>query len=108
MSKEDGQTLEALRAQLMQALRQVADPEIGANIVDLGLVETLALEPGLAALTLVPSSPTCPMADQIIEEAGSAMQALCPPDWTIEVDFDWALPWSPERMTPALRARFGW
>lgn len=102
--------LQSLREQLMLALRQVADPELGENIVDLGLVERLELqaEPGCAALTLIPTSATCPMADQIIDAAGEAMQALCPPGWAIEVDIDWELPWSPERLAPPLRARFGW
>lgn len=102
--------LQTLHERLMQALRQVSDPELGENIVDLGLVERLRMqaEPGCAALTLVPTSATCPMADEIIEAAGAAMRVLCPPGWVIEVEMDWELPWSPERLAPALRARFGW
>lgn len=100
--------LSQLRAQIMQALRGVDDPEIGANIVDLGLVESLELGEQLAALTLVPTSATCPMADQIIEDAGSAIERLCPADWRIEVEMDWDKVWTPERMAPALRLRFAW
>ncbi|MDC8786419.1 metal-sulfur cluster assembly factor [Roseateles koreensis] len=100
--------LSALRARIMTALRQVADPEIGENIVDLGLVETLALVPPLASLILIPTSATCPMADQIMNDAGCAIEAQCPPDWRVEVDMNWDFTWTPDRMAPALRLRFGW
>ncbi|MBB4844229.1 metal-sulfur cluster biosynthetic enzyme [Paucibacter oligotrophus] len=98
----------ALRQRIMDALAQVMDPEIGESIVALGLLESLSLSPGLAELLLIPTSATCPMADQLMEEAGRAIEAQCPPDWRVEVDMDWGLPWSPARMTPALRARLGW
>ena len=97
-----------LREQLLQSLRQVADPEIGENIVDLGLIEYLRLSPQLASLGLVPTSATCPMADQIMEEAGCALENLLPSDWRVEVDMDWDLIWTPERMAPALRTRLSW
>ncbi len=99
---------QALREQLLHALRGVADPEIGENIVDLGLVESLLLAPQLASLLLIPTSATCPMADQIMEEAGCAIERLLPPDWRVEVDMDWSIVWTPQRMAPALRARLGW
>jgi metal-sulfur cluster biosynthetic enzyme len=100
--------LNDLRTRIMAALHRVADPEIGENIVDLGLVESLVLAPQLASLLLIPTSATCPMADQIMDEAGCAMEGLLPPDWRVEVDMDWSIVWTPQRMAPALRARLGW
>lgn len=102
--------LAQLREQVLLALRGVADPEIGENIVDLGLIESLSLDPaqGLVALVLVPTSATCPMADQIINDAGCAIEQLCPPPWKIEVEMDWDKTWTPDRLAPALRLRFGW
>lgn len=102
------QNHDPLREQILQALRGVADPEIGENIVDLGLIESLQLGPQLASLLLIPTSATCPMADQIMDEAGCAIERLVPADWRVEVDMDWAIAWSPQRMAPALRARLGW
>lgn len=104
----DESALAALHTQLMQALSQVADPEIGENIVALGLVERLTLSSGRAELILLPTSATCPMADQLINDAGCALERLCPTGWVIEVDMDWDGVWTPDRMTPELRARFGW
>ncbi|MEJ6000340.1 metal-sulfur cluster assembly factor [Paucibacter soli] len=104
----EAEELARLRAAIMQALCKVADPEIGENIVDLGLVETLELRQDFASLLLLPTSATCPMADQIMHDAGCAIEAQCPPGWVIEVDMDWDKVWTPERMAPALRARFGW
>lgn len=106
----DLSALQALRTRIMVALRQVIDPEIGENIVDLGLVQRLelSLQPPLAALVLLPTSATCPMADLIMDEAGCATRVQCPPDWRVEVEMDWQGQWTPERMAPALRARLGW
>ncbi|ALT77174.1 metal-sulfur cluster assembly factor [Paucibacter sp. KCTC 42545] len=100
--------MDALRLRILAALDKVLDPEIGESIVALGLLESLTLSPGLAELLLIPTSATCPMADQLMDEAGCAIEAECSPDWRIEVDMDWGLIWSPERMTPALRQRLGW
>lgn len=93
---------------LREALRAVRDPEIGESIVDLGLVERLEVTPRRVALTLVPTSATCPMADVLIDDARNALLQACPADTDIEVDLDWTLQWTPERLSPALRLRFGW
>ncbi len=95
-------------ARLLAVLRRVADPEIGESIVDLGLVGRLDLAPGRVALSLIPTSATCPMADVLIEDAELALREACPPDWTVEVEMDWNAVWTPQRMSPALRLRLGW
>lgn len=96
------------RERLMAVLRRVADPEIGESIVDLGLVDSLVLGPASVALTLIPTSATCPMADVLIEDAETALRQACPTDWTVEVEMDWDAVWTPERMSTALRLRLGW
>lgn len=97
-----------VEASLREALRAVRDPEIGESIVDLGLIERIELAPQRVALTLVPTSATCPMADVLIDDARSALVQACPVGTQIEVDLDWTLQWTPERLSPALRIRFGW
>lgn len=95
-------------ARVRQALATVYDPEIGHSITDLGLVDQIDIGPGRVAVTLVPTSATCPMADLIIEHAVSAVRAVCPPATEVEVDMDWGQTWTPERMTEDLRRSFGW
>lgn len=95
-------------AALREALRAVRDPEIGESIVDLGLVERIELAPRRVSVTLVPTSATCPMADVLIDDTRNALVQACPAGTQIEVDLDWTLQWTPERLSPALRIRFGW
>lgn len=91
----------------LQALSAVLDPEIGENIVDLGLVERLLVEPQRIVLRLVLTSPTCPMGGAIAEEAQRALeQAL--PGRQVDVDEADEVMWTPERLSPAARRRLGW
>jgi metal-sulfur cluster biosynthetic enzyme len=93
---------------LRAALQPVADPELGESIVDLGLVEKITIGADGVAVTLVPTSATCPMGAVLIDDATAALRRACPPGTAIAVHFDWDTPWEPRRMSPALRQRFGW
>lgn len=95
------------RTLALQALTSVLDPEIGENIVDLGLVEHLLVEPQRIQLRLVLTSPTCPMGGAIAADAQRALeQAL--PGRRVEVDEADEVPWTPERLSAAARRRLGW
>lgn len=97
-----------LHDRLLAALRRVPDPELAESIVDLGLIDTLALADGQLTVRLIPTSATCPMADVLIDDVAAALQPLCPDGVELQVTMDWDATWTPERMTPALRQRFGW
>jgi Mrp family chromosome partitioning ATPase len=65
------------QAELLAALRQVNDPELGRNIVELGMVKELVLEPdGKVHFTLSLTAPGCPMREQIAGQARAALLAL--------------------------------
>ena len=93
---------------LLDALRQVIDPEVGMNIVDLGLVYRLELIDASIQLDLTMTSPACPMGEGIANEAEAALQACVPAAWPVEVKLVWEPPWTPERMSETARRRFGW
>jgi metal-sulfur cluster biosynthetic enzyme len=95
-------------ATLRTVLQKVRDPEIGESIVDLGLVESIRCSPQGVQVTLIPTSATCPMADVMIDDAIDALRQACPADMPVDVRMDWDIPWSPARLSPALKARFGW
>ncbi|TXI60726.1 MAG: metal-sulfur cluster assembly factor [Limnohabitans sp.] len=99
---------EPLLAAARSALAQVLDPEIGENLVDLGVVADVALHGQVLRVTLIPTSATCPMADVMKDDAAEAVQHVCPPGVEVRVDMDWDTVWSPDRMSPTLRERFGW
>lgn len=96
-------TEEAVRA----ALSQVLDPEIGINIVDLGLIYGLAVSPERIAVTMTLTTPTCPMGDLLLDEVEAALERLAP---GVEIDLEvvWEPPWSAEKMSPEARQQFGW
>jgi metal-sulfur cluster biosynthetic enzyme len=95
-------------AGVRQALQAVVDPEVGESIVELGLVDQVHLASGRIEVVLVPTSATCPMADVLLEDATEAVQHLAGPAVSVRVRLDFEQVWTPERMSPALRERFGW
>ena len=97
-----------LHAAVMAALAQVDDPEMGENLVDLGVVGAVNVEGDCVRVSLIPTSATCPMADVMVDDAMTAVQRVCPPGTDVDVHMDWDTVWSPERLAPALRQRFGW
>lgn len=97
-----------LHAAVMTALAQVDDPEMGENLVDLGVVGEVSVEGDRVSVRLIPTSATCPMADVMIDDAMTAVQRACPPGTEVDVQMDWDTVWSPDRLAPELRARFGW
>jgi metal-sulfur cluster biosynthetic enzyme len=97
-----------LQEAVMAALATVDDPEMGENLVDLGVVGGVQVDGNAVTVTLIPTSATCPMADVMVDDALAAVQRVCPPGTTVDVHLDWDTEWSPERLAPALRERFGW
>ena len=98
----DGGPVEEIR----EALRGVTDPELGINIVDLGLVYDIAVEDGNALVTMTLTSPGCPAGGQIMGGAKDAAESV---DGIEEatVSLVWKPFWTPERIDPKVRAMLG-
>lgn len=97
-------TEEAIRA----ALRNVIDPEVGMNVVDLGLVYGIEIAPGRVRVALTMTTPACPMGSMITEDAREAIRGIAPEGADIVVDLVWDPPWSPARMSESAKRHFGW
>ncbi|HEX6319298.1 MAG TPA: metal-sulfur cluster assembly factor [Burkholderiales bacterium] len=91
-----------------QALKTVEDPEAGMNIVDLGLVYGIAVEPGRVRVEMTMTSPACPVGAYLVDESAAAIRAVAPAGTDVQVDLVWEPPWTPERMSPEAQSRFGW
>jgi metal-sulfur cluster biosynthetic enzyme len=91
---------------IREALRQVEDPEAGMNIVDLGLVYLVEVEPRAVRMTMTTAA--CPMTDMIVEQARDAITAIVSADTAVEVRVVWDPPWTPDKMTGVAREHFGW
>jgi metal-sulfur cluster biosynthetic enzyme len=94
--------------EVREALRSVEDPEAGMNIVDLGLVYGIVALPGSVQVEMTMTSPACPVGAYLVDEAVAAIRALAPEGTEVRVDLVWEPPWTPERMSPQARSRFGW
>lgn len=93
-------------AALIDALKQVIDPELMVNIVDLGLVYDVAQEENKATVEMTLTSPACPAGPQIIQQAKMALEQLDDVD-DAEIKLTMSPPWTPERMTDDARDQLG-
>lgn len=94
--------------QVEQALKTVEDPEAGMNVVDLGLVYGIDVAAGKVHVQMTMTSPACPAASYLVDEAAAAIRDVVPHDVDVQVDLVWDPPWTPERMSETARERFGW
>ncbi len=89
-----------------RALRQVKDPELDMNIVDLGLVYEVDVDEGDVHVKMTLTSPGCPAGPLITNDAYKVLKAL---DGVGDVNIDivWEPYWTPERIDPKVRALMG-
>jgi metal-sulfur cluster biosynthetic enzyme len=93
-------------AAVLDALRQVIDPEIGCNLVDLGLIYDVAITGAKVKVTMTLTTPGCPMHESLC--AGVQVAALnLEGVEDAEVDLVWDPPWHPSMMTEIGRAQSG-
>ena len=82
---------------LLEALRDVVDPELGVNVVDLGLVYGVTLGgDGVATIDMTLTSAACPLTDVIEEQAASALEGLVT---DFRINWVWLPPWGPDKIT---------
>jgi metal-sulfur cluster biosynthetic enzyme len=93
-------------AGVREALREVVDPELGVNIVDLGLVYRIDIDADTARVTMAMTSPACPLRDYLEDLARSAVTAQFP-DATVLIDIVTEPPWTEDMMTDAARQQLG-
>jgi metal-sulfur cluster biosynthetic enzyme len=90
-----------------EGLKNVYDPEIGINIVDLGLVyDTDVSENGDVLVTMTLTSLGCPLGPVIVQEVQGALGDL-PGVGDIDVKLVWSPPWSPELMSEEAKDELG-
>ena len=90
-----------------KALRGVKDPELGLNIVDIGLVYDITVsEQGDAHVKMTLTSPGCPSGPEIMEDARLVVQQLDGIN-SAEIELVWEPYWTPDRMDPRVRAFLG-
>lgn len=92
---------------VMFCLENVIDPELGINVVDLGLIYNIKIEQGKISVDMTLTTPGCPMAGMI---AGSVEQEIRKTfeDADVEVSLVWDPPWSPDLLSPSAKEQLGY
>jgi metal-sulfur cluster biosynthetic enzyme len=88
------------------ALRSVVDPELGINIVDLGLIYDIEVDGESASITMTLTSPGCPAGGQIMGGAKDAAESVGGIDEAV-VSLVWKPFWTPDQIDPKVRAMMG-
>ena len=82
---------------VLEALRDVVDPELGVNVVDLGLVYGVTVaEDRIATIDMTLTSAACPLTDVIEDQARSALDGLVA---DFRINWVWMPPWGPDKIT---------
>jgi metal-sulfur cluster biosynthetic enzyme len=89
------------------ALREVIDPELGINIVDLGLVYAIDVTDGSARITMTMTTPACPLRDYIKDLVESAVTSRLSEAHDVTVDIVSDPPWTEDMMSDAARRQLG-
>ena len=92
---------------IREALRQVLDPEIGVNIVDLGLVYRIEVDGARVRIAMTMTSPACPLADYLKELVTSAIVDRVPDVADVDIVVEWDPPWDPDMMSDEARRQIG-
>jgi metal-sulfur cluster biosynthetic enzyme len=93
---------------VLEALRAVKDPELGINVVDLGLIYRAERTPAGIEVDLTLTAPSCPLSEMLIEEAREVLRAQFADVPSISVELTWDPPWTPDRMSEQARRQLGW
>ncbi|WP_024302830.1 metal-sulfur cluster assembly factor [Pseudogulbenkiania sp. MAI-1] len=92
---------------VMNALSEVIDPEMGVNIVDLGLIYGIERAGNALTVRMTMTSPACPMGAIIEEDVLAELYHLAPTA-CLSVELVWEPAWTPERMSDKARHILGW
>ncbi len=93
-------------ATVLEVLRQVIDPELGCNVVDLGLIYSIAISGRKIDVVMTLTTPGCPMHEALCQGVRNALLGLDNVD-EAEVQLVWEPAWDPSMMSAAGRTATG-
>jgi metal-sulfur cluster biosynthetic enzyme len=88
-------------------LSQVIDPEVGIDIVDLGLIYGVAVAGDAVDIRMTMTSPACPLGEHLVGEVERVLDERFP-DAAISVELVWEPAWNPDRISLEGRKKLGW
>jgi len=89
---------------LETALREIVDPELGLNVIELGLIQNVELREDQAHITMIMTTPFCPYAPALLEMTRQKAEQAVELPTTISMGFE---PWDPSMMEEGVSADWG-
>ena len=96
------------KPEVLAALGTVLDPEVGIDIVNLGLITEVQISPDRITVAMIMTSAACPMHGHLAAQAQKALTRTTGPDFTVAVNVVTEPTWTPERMSAEARQKLGW
>ena len=93
-------------SEVYNVLREVIDPELGLNVVDLGLIYDVKVDKGNIHVKMTLTTPTCPLGGFILSQVESKLREHFGVEPEIELTFD--PPWTPDKMSDAAKGALGY
>lgn len=93
--------------QIKNKLREVIDPEIGVNIVDLGLIYDIKVKDNNISVLMTLTTPGCPMISMFDREVATKIKQIKGVK-KVKVNLTFEPPWTPEKMTKEAKSKLGW
>ncbi len=95
MPKQESSDIKARKNEILEALRQVYDPEIGMNVVELGLIRHIELSASRCHIDMILTTPFCPYAPAMLQEVRDTAEIAAGVPTTIEMGVEM---WEPSMM----------
>ncbi len=100
-------TVEELQKNVIRAIKQVYDPEISVNVYDLGLIYELKIgEKGDVFIKMTMTSPTCPLADDLVNDVNNAVSDV-PGVTGVQIELTFEPEWDQSRLSDEAKLELG-
>ena len=91
---------------VLEQIKQVIDPDVGLNIVDMGLIYGVDINDDIVDITMTLTSPGCPAAPQLLNGSQTVVQHLAGVE-EVNINVVWTPPWDPEMMSEEAKDELG-
>lgn len=95
-----------IKDKFARVLKKVVDPELGINVVDLGLIYRVTEKEGRAKVAMTATTPFCPYLPELLKEVKAAVESLKEIE-KANVEVVWQPPWDLQKMSPEAKAQLG-
>ena len=93
---------------IRSALQEVIDPEVGVNVLDLGLIYEVWVGGDTVRIKMTMTTPACPMGSYLTDNVKSAVLRRLPSITQVEVELVWEPPWDPAMISDEAKRQLGW